>query len=115
MTTLSTHILDLTVGRPAADVAVRLYRREDHGETLVAARHTDADGRARLLDAGELALGRWRLSYEIGVYFARAGVEDPTPAFLDTICVDFVVAEEGRAYHVPLLVSPYGYSTYRGS
>ena len=115
MTTLSTHVLDLSLGRPASDVAVRLYRREDHQATLIAARHTDGDGRARLLETGQLMPGRWRLTFEVGVYFARAGTEGDAPVFLDVVTIDFVVADDGRPYHVPLLVSPYGYSTYRGS
>lgn len=115
MTSLSTHVLDLASGRPAADVAVTLLRRQGPDATAVASRLTDADGRARLLEAGQLVPGGWRLTYDIGAYYARGGGQDPASAFLDVVTVDFVVADDDRSYHVPLLVSPFGYSTYRGS
>ena len=71
MTSLSTHVLDLASGRPAADVAVTLLRRQGPDATAVASRLTDADGRARLLEAGQLVPGGWRLTYDIGAYYAR--------------------------------------------
>jgi 5-hydroxyisourate hydrolase len=115
VTALSTHILDLAVGRPAADVAVRLYSRGRGDDIPRAARRTDADGRARLLDPGDLTAGAWRLAFDIGDYFARSGADVSQPPFLDVVVIDFNVADAARHYHVPLLVSPYGYSTYRGS
>ncbi len=115
MTALSTHILDLALGRPAADVAVRLYSRERAEPRLVAERRTDGDGRARLLDNGALAAGPWRLAFEIGAYFAGTGATVSDPPFLDVVVIDFTVADAARHHHVPLLVSPFGYSTYRGS
>lgn len=116
MTALSTHILDLTSGRPAGDVAVRLYARGSSAEPrLIAERRTDADGRARLIETGHLAAGPYRLAFDIGAYFDRAGAAVTDPPFLDVVVIDFNVADAARHYHVPLLVSPYGYSTYRGS
>jgi len=115
MTAFSTHVLDLTIGRPAANVAVRLYRYGGGEPTLVAERRTDADGRARLVEPGQLIVGSHRLAFEIGAYFASAGVSVTDPPFLDVVVIDFAVADPTRHHHVPLLVSPFGYSTYRGS
>ena len=99
---LSTHVLDVTQGRPAAGVAVEL--RHD-GEILVAA-VTDADGRARL--AEELAAGEYELVFAVGDHFG-------TREFLDRVPIRFRIADPAAHYHVPLLVSPWAYSTYRGS
>jgi 5-hydroxyisourate hydrolase len=112
---LTTHVLDLAVGRPAVDVGVRLYRHMDGEAWTLAERRTDPDGRARLLDPGELQVGGYRLAFEIGDYFAMTGAAVSAPPFLDVVVIDFAVADAARALHVPLLVSPYGYSTYRGS
>ena len=116
VTALTTHVLDLSNGRPAADVAVRLYRRASHADPLLTAEtRTDADGRARLVGPPQLTTGLWRLAFEIGAYFARTGAAVSDPPFLDVVVIDFAVADEDRHHHVPLLVSPFGYSTYRGS
>ena len=104
MTALSTHVLDLTHGRPAANVGVRLYRHDDGQPVLIAERQTDADGRARLVEPGQLIVGTYRLAFEIGDYFAGAGVSVTDPPFLDVVVIDFAVADAGRAHHVPLLV-----------
>ena len=103
--TLSTHVLDAALGRPAADVAVRLSRG---GEVQDEAR-TDADGRVREL--GDLAAGSYTLTFDTGVYFAATGQE----GFYPEVAVTFTVIEPGRHHHVPLLLSPFAYSTYRGS
>ena len=109
---LTTHVLDTAHGRPAADLALRLVRER---ETLVETR-TNADGRcaAPLLEGDTFRPGRYRLEFEAGAYFRALGVALPDPAFLDTVTLEFGLAEDAH-YHVPLLVSPYGYSTYRGS
>jgi 5-hydroxyisourate hydrolase len=112
---LTTHVLDLTVGRPAADVAVRLYRHSDGEARTLAERRTDADGRARLLEPGELQVGGYRLAFGIGDYFSLTDAAVNSPPFLDVVVIDFAVADAAKLLHVPLLVSPYGYSTYRGS
>lgn len=105
---ISTHILDLARGKPAADVAVRLVAP---GGAVHASR-TDADGRCRdLLPPGELALGTWRLEFDIGAYQQALGGE----AFYPRASVEFTVSVATQHFHVPLLLSPYGYSTYRGS
>jgi len=113
MSGLTTHVLDTMHGRPAAGVTLRLLHE---GEPLVEA-VTNMDGRCDkpLLANGSLAPGVYRLEFEIGDYFRDLGVQLPVPAFLDTVVIDFGVAEGAAHYHVPLLVSPFGYSTYRGS
>jgi 5-hydroxyisourate hydrolase len=116
VTDLSTQVLDLASGQPAADVAVRLYRRREEEPLLISEARTDTDGRARLIDPGQLSPGAYRLAFEIGAYFARTGgggdLDDPP--FLDVVIVDFNVADGARHHHIPLLVSPFGYSTLRG-
>lgn len=113
MTGLTTHVLDTMHGRPAAGMALRLSRE---GAVLVETR-TNADGRcnAPLLTAETIQPGVYRLEFEVGDYFRGRTVELPEPAFLETVVIDFGVADLAAHYHVPLLVSPYGYSTYRGS
>ena len=109
---LSSHVLDTASGRPAA--GVRLVLRRD-GEVLVDTR-TNADGRTDepLLEGTAFRTGAYELRFHVGDYFRARGVTVPNPPFLDLVPVRFGVTEDTH-YHVPLLVSPYGYSTYRGS
>ena len=111
MTTLSTHVLDTMHGRPAADLAVVLSGPD--GE--IARSRTNADGRCPDLAQAGLAPGRYALTFSVAAYFRAQGVALPDPPFLDEVVIDFGVAADGGHYHVPLLVSPYAYSTYRGS
>ena len=113
MSGLTTHVLDTMHGRPAAGVAVRLMQG---GQQLASAR-TNADGRcdAPLLTGVELTIGKYRLEFDVGDYFRAAGVALPSPAFLETVTIEFGVTDLDAHYHVPLLVSPFAYSTYRGS
>lgn len=115
---LSTHALDIHRGRPAAGLAIRLFRYEENGErTTLKTVVTNDDGRtdAPLLDEKEMVPGRYELVFCIGAYFARAGVGLPAPPFLDEVPVRFTLADGSSAYHVPLIFSPWAYSTYRGS
>lgn len=111
MTTLSTHVLDTMHGRPAAGLKVALSGPD--GE--IGRGTTDADGRCPDLAPAELAPGRYTLRFSVADYFREAGVALPDPPFLDEVAVEFGIAADGGHYHVPLLVSPYCYSTYRGS
>ena len=110
MSSLSTHVLDTAHGRPARGVALQLYR----DDTLLHTDHTDADGRCSALKTLAIAPGRYRLVFSVAAYFRSQDMALPEPPFLDEVSINFGIADEGH-YHVPLLVSPYGYSTYRGS
>ena len=112
---ITTHVLDTSIGRPAARVPVTLSRETDdakHWEVL-AERTTDVDGRVTdLLAPGSLRPGTYRLWFATGSYFASAGIED---FFYPWAEIVFTVHDGGQHYHVPLLLNPFGYSTYRGS
>lgn len=114
---LSTHVLDTANGRPAAGVRVALYALADSGRTLVKEDVTNADGRcsAPLLEGATMHPGRYELVFGAGDYFAAAGVDLPEPRFIDEVTIAFGIAHADQNYHVPLVVSPWSYSTYRGS
>lgn len=112
MSGLSTHVLDLTTGKPAAGVGITLFR----DGAVVANAVTNEDGRcAGLQGEGELLAGRYRIDFGVGAHFAKSGAVAEDAAFLDVVSIDFIVPAGMTKCHVPLLVSPYGYSTYRGS
>ena len=117
--TLSTHVLDTMHGCPAAHMQVQLWRLEQPGEQwqLVKTIFTTAGGRTEtpLLQGDELLPGRYQLVFSVSTYFKERGVVLPEPPFLDTVPVQFGIADATAHYHVPLLVSPWAYSTYRGS
>jgi 5-hydroxyisourate hydrolase len=114
---LTTHVLDIAHGTPGAGMGLTLYRRS--GDRLEALRSviTNADGRLDfpLLEGDAMSPGLYRLVFAAGAYFRRLGVATPDPPFIDEVVVDFGVADAAAHYHVPLLVSPWSYSTYRGS
>jgi 5-hydroxyisourate hydrolase len=114
---LTTHVLDTAHGRPGAGMRVRLYRKDGAEYVLQKELATNADGRcdAPLLEAAGFTPGRYRLVFSAGAYFAAQGLRLPQPAFVDEVTLDFGVADANAHYHVPLLVSPYSYATYRGS
>jgi 5-hydroxyisourate hydrolase len=118
---LSTHVLDTAHGCPAAGMQVTLQRLDGDGTsttvTTVRELVLNHDGRTDgpLLDAQTMAVGRWRLIFEVAPYFRARGVDMPDPPFIDVVQLDFGIADAAGQYHVPLLVSPYSYSTYRGS
>ncbi|HEY1104756.1 MAG TPA: hydroxyisourate hydrolase [Agromyces sp.] len=119
---ITTHVLDAQRGKPAAGVPVELYRRSGgsgsggasaggDGWELLASAVTDDDGRAKQLGPETIPNGEYRLRFDTGAYFASTQTE----AFYPEVQLTFLVAEEGRHYHVPILLSPFAYSTYRGS
>lgn len=115
---LSTHVLDTMHGCPAAGMAVKLQRRNGtHLETIMEF-VLNADGRndgGALLNDTTMATGSYRLVFSVAPYFRARGIELPEPPFIDDVPLDFGIADATARYHVPLLVSPWAYSTYRGS
>ncbi|ODS71729.1 MAG: hydroxyisourate hydrolase [Acidovorax sp. SCN 68-22] len=114
---LSTHVLDTMHGCPAAGMRVALYATAGDEATLLKALVLNQDGRtdAPLFDNATLRAGTFRLRFDVAGYFKARGVLLPEPNFLDQVNLDFGVADAAQHYHVPLLVSPWSYSTYRGS
>ena len=113
---LTTHVLDTAQGRPASGLAISLYRDGRAGDELAKA-VTNADGRCDgpLLEGKALTAGAYELVFDAGAYFDSLGLKLPEPKFLDRVSIRFGIADPAAHYHVPLLLSPYGYSTYRGS
>jgi 5-hydroxyisourate hydrolase len=111
--TISTHVLDTSIGKPAASVTVQLQRQSGATWTDVSKAVTDKDGRISglLPPAGQAGAGGYRLTFDVGEYFRARGVE----SFYSKVSIDFVVRDAAAHYHVPLLLSPFGYTTYRGS
>ena len=114
---LSTHVLDTAHGCPAAGLRVTLQKIEAAGPVVLKQITLNADGRADgpLLEGAELRAGLYRLDFAAGAYFAARGTALDDPPFLDRVPLDFGIASPDQHYHVPLLVSPWAYSTYRGS
>ena len=112
---LTTHILDTASGTPAANVAIRLYALSEQ-RTLLASAVSNGDGRtdSPLLDADAMRSGEYELEFDVGDYFLAGGAKPAEPAFLNTVVIRFALHADEN-YHVPLLVSPWSYSTYRGS
>ncbi|HMO59258.1 MAG TPA: hydroxyisourate hydrolase, partial [Roseiflexaceae bacterium] len=110
---LTTHVLDTMHGRPAAGMAVALWRIHAHDRILIASAITNSDGRLAtpLLQGGEFASGVYELVFAVGAYFADQAVSLATPPFLDMVPIRFGIAAADAHYHVPLLVSPWAYST----
>ena len=114
---LSTHVLDTMNGCPAAGMSVALYSTDGDQATLIKSLVLNHDGRtdAPLFDNNSIKTGTYRLTFDVAAYFKARGVELPEPNFLGKVSLDFGVAHVDQHYHVPLLVSPWSYSTYRGS
>lgn len=114
---LSTHVLDTALGKPAAGVTIHLYRVDDKGHAKIATVVTNADGRtdAPLLAGDDLKSGVYELVFCAGDYLRRTGQAVGDTLFLDEIPIRFGVPDAAQHYHVPLLISPFAYSTYRGS
>ena len=113
---LTTHVLDTARGCPACDVAVALYRIGAERE-LIARAITNHDGRldSPILDSASFATGSYELVFAAGDYFRKTQADLPDPPFVDEVVLRFGIADSQAHYHVPLLVSPWSYSTYRGS
>jgi 5-hydroxyisourate hydrolase len=113
---LTTHVLDTAHGCPAEGIRLTLYRLDGDSRTRLTTTVTNDDGRtdAPLIPKGNLARGQYELVFEVGAYFEGRGVRLDVP-FLDAVPIRFGISYEAAHYHVPLLVSPFGYSTYRGS
>jgi 5-hydroxyisourate hydrolase len=115
---LSTHVLDTMHGAPAGGMGVELYAMKGSEAALVKRFVLDGDGRnpdGPLFDNANLKQGTYRLVFDVAAYFRGRGVKLPDPPFLDRVTLDFGIADVTQHYHVPLLVSPWSYSTYRGS
>jgi 5-hydroxyisourate hydrolase len=114
---LSTHVLDTAHGCPAAGMKIELWSLAGEERTLVTTAKTNADGRtdAPLLAADEMQAGQYEIVFFVGDYFATKTHALPKIRFLDRVPVRFAIADAGASYHVPLLCSPWAYSTYRGS
>jgi 5-hydroxyisourate hydrolase len=114
---LTTHVLDTATGRPAAGMKLELFRLVDGGHRLLKTVITNGDGRcdAPLLLGPELVRGTYELLFHVGDYLRAGGGRLADPPFLDLVPLRFGIAEPGQHYHVPLLVSPFAFSTYRGS
>lgn len=114
---LSTHVLDTTKGKPGAGVKLELYAVGAGSRVLIKTDTTNADGRcdAPLLEGAAMQPGRYELVFAAGDYFAAQGVALPEPKFIDRVTIAFGIADASQNYHVPLVVTPWSYSTYRGS
>ena len=106
---ISTHILDTNLGKPAADVEVKLFHAATH--ELIATATTNQDGRVSDFGITDFAKGAYQLEFEIAPYFSAKQVK----TFLPRVCIQFFIEDINQHYHIPLLISPFAYSTYRGS
>ena len=114
---LTTHVLDTAAGKPGMGIRIDLFRVTDSDRGLIDSRLTNSDGRcdSPLLEGENFKRGQYELLFHMGAYFEKSGVTLPEPKFLDEVVLRFGIADVETHYHVPLLVSPYSYSTYRGS
>ena len=114
---LTTHVLDTAQGKPGRGVGITLYKIVDNARNKLSATTTNADGRCDqpLLEGNALEQGVYELDFQVGAYFAALGVTQTAPPFLDVVTLRFGVADSSQNYHVPLVVTPWSYSTYRGS
>src|SRR3954447_12204757 len=114
---LTTHVLDTLSGKPAAGVRISFEAPQGEGWRVIKTVTTNADGRTEqpLLAGEAVEVGRYRILFHVGEYFARLGVPLANPAFLDRVPVEFAIGDARAHYHVPLLVTPWSYATYRGS
>ena len=115
MAKLSTHVLDIAAGIPAAGVRIELHMLRDGEPSHIRSAMTNASGRTELLSGETIETGVYELAFDAAGYFRSRGVVLTDPPFLDKVVIRFGIADPRADYHVPLLLAPYGYSTYRGS
>ena len=117
MTRLTTHVLDVSAGIPAAGMRIALRTTSGSDQRVLAHAQTNSDGRCSrpLLEGADFRAGRYALTFHVSEYFEARGVQLPDPPFLDLVVIEFGIADASSHYHVPLLVTPWSYSTYRGS
>lgn len=117
MSRLTTHVLDTAHGKPGQGIKIELFKIVDNSKTLLLSKITNQDGRCDgpLLEGDAFEAGVYELNFHVGSYFSGMGVELPKPNFLDVVVLRFGVADPSQHYHVPLVASPWSYSTYRGS
>jgi len=117
MSKLSTHVLDTANGHPAANMKIEFVRDPGAGEKPIKTLTTNGDGRTDelLLNAEEMAVGEYELRFHVSDYFKAMGTKMPEPAFLNIVPIRFTIFDAEQGYHVPLLCSPWSFSTYRGS
>ena len=117
MSKLSTHVLDTASGKPAQSVSITLSKFDGQSQTVIKTLVTNSDGRTDelFLDAESMAIGEYELMFHVGDYFSQKSNPDSTKKFLDKVPVRFQIFDASENYHVPLLISPWSYSTYRGS
>ncbi|MGJ9383447.1 hydroxyisourate hydrolase [Salipaludibacillus sp. CF4.18] len=116
---LTTHVLDTSIGKPAGNLLIELWKYSSLTETYIKVieKQTNADGRVdgALLDEETMEIGNYELLFHVGNYFKKMGVAQENPPFLNVVPVSFGISDREIHYHVPLLIAPGGYSTYRGS
>ncbi len=114
---LTTHVLDTSTGKPAEGVRIELFRLDGDDRLALCEKTTNSDGRcdAALLQGDDFRCGEYELVFHVGPYFTALGLTADEPRFLNVVPIRFGIADGDAHYHVPLLISPYGYSTYRGS
>jgi 5-hydroxyisourate hydrolase len=114
---LSTHVLDTSIGKPGQGISIQLFSMSGAKSELLATRLTNSDGRCDhpLLEGDQLKMGEYQLEFDIGAYFTKSNPNLSQPAFLNKVVIRFQVANPQENYHVPLVVTPWSYSTYRGS
>lgn len=117
MAGLSTHILDTSTGRPGSGIRICLHRLSEQQRTLIGEYTSNNDGRVDepLLTQETASIGQYELTFYVGDYFRANGTPLADPAFLDDVVLRFAISDPSQHYHVPLLISPWAYSTYRGS
>lgn len=117
MSKLSTHVLDTANGHPAAGMKIDFFRNPGANEELVKSVETNQDGRTDglLLDESEMQVGEYELRFHVSAYFEALGADMPNPPFLNVVPIRFTIFDAEQGYHVPLLCSPWSFSTYRGS